>query len=242
MNSVLTVFWFKTMSFWSTPKTKKSVSRHVLWHCLSSPLRELGETISDATFQTFFLSLTHTKQDQKYSFAPIWCWTWHACHFFNLSWAHWSSVMTNKEHGLSNILKPAVAMYWEATLKGQNQWARWRLDHQPWWSYQLKTLAIPKPPLNTNLRAAMKEGRKKKNRSKWEGKREREKKREKGTTLPLRQTRGKTKAKHLFSLHFPTKLKPQHTYTKPPLFFTHTMSSPSLSFFPPSSFNHESSL
>lgn len=116
--------------------------------------------------------------------------------------------MTNKEHGLSNILKPAVAMYWEAALKGQNQWPRWRLDHQPWWSYQLKTLAIPKPPLNTNLRAAMKEGRKKKNQSKWEGKREREKKREKGTTLPLRQTRGKTKAKHLFSLHFPMKLKP----------------------------------
>jgi hypothetical protein len=162
--------------------------------------------------------------------------------FFNLSWPHWSSVMINKDHDLSNILKPAVAMYWEAALKGQNQWPRWRLDHQPWWSYQLKTLAIPKPPLNTNLRAAMKEGRKKKNRSKWEGKREREKKREKGTTLPLRQTRGKTKAKHLFSLHFPTKLKPQHTYTKPPLFFTHTMSSPSLSFFPLSSFNHESSL
>jgi hypothetical protein len=97
--------------------------------------------------------------------------------FFNLSWPHWSSVMINKEHDLSNILKPAVAMYWEAALKGQNQWPRWRLDHQPWWSYQLKTLAIPKPPLNTNLRAAMKEGRKKKNRSKWKGKREREKKR-----------------------------------------------------------------
>jgi hypothetical protein len=66
----------------NTQDKKKSVSRHVLWHCLSSPLRELGETISDATFQTFFLSLTHTKQDQKYSFAPIWCWTWPVCHFF----------------------------------------------------------------------------------------------------------------------------------------------------------------